>query len=71
MILRKGEWWVESCSIGESNRDFDLAFWRSQPPDEIFRAAWDMVELAAKIKGQDQNELRLQRSVGVIKPIRG
>ena len=71
MIQRNGEWWVEARPISESSRKFDLAFWRSQSPEAIFQAAWEMVELSAKVKGQSQDELRLQRSLGVIKPIRG
>ena len=47
------------------------AFWQAQSPDAIFRAAWEMVELASKLKGTNPDELRLQRSVVVIKPIRG
>lgn len=57
--------------MGESDRGFDHAFWQSQSPDEIFRAAWELVELASKLKGTDPDELRLQRSVVAIKPIRG
>ena len=71
MIQRRGDWWMEARPISESGREFDVAFWQAQTPSAIFRAAWEMVELAAQIKGQDPNELRLQRSVGVIKPIRG
>ena len=62
---------MESRPIDESDREFDRAFWQAQSPDAIFRAAWEMVELASKLKGTNPDELRLQRSVVVIKPIRG
>jgi hypothetical protein len=71
MIQRSGDWWMESRPMEESGQDFDTSFWQAQSPSAIFRAAWDMVVLAAQVKGQDPNELRLQRSVGVVKPIRG
>ena len=70
MIQRNGEWWIESRPIGDSDRAFDREFWQSQSPSAIFHAAWEMVELANKVKGQPQDELRLQRSLGVVKPIR-
>jgi hypothetical protein len=70
MIQRNGDWWMESREIGQAGREFDIAFWQAQSPDAIFRAAWEMVEFAAEIKQQDKNELRLQRSVGVVGPIR-
>jgi hypothetical protein len=62
---------MEARPIGESGQEFDTSFWQAQSPSAIFRAAWEMVELAAQVKGQDLNELRLQRSVGIVKPIRG
>ena len=71
MIQRDGDWWMESREIGAEDRSFELAFWKAQSPDAVFRAGWELVELAAEIKHQDKNELRLQRSLGVVGPIRG
>jgi hypothetical protein len=48
---------------GQGDRSFDLAFWQTTSGEERLRAAWELVELAHKIKGGDPDELRLQRSV--------
>jgi hypothetical protein len=71
MIQRSGQWWMEARPISEADRSFDIAFWQSQSPSDIFRAAWELVELAAKMKGQEPSELRLQRTVGTVRPIWG
>ncbi len=61
---------MEIREIKGSDREFDLKFWQAQAPSAIFEAAWELVELAAKLKGKNPDELRLQRSVGVVQPIR-
>ena len=42
---------------------FDLKFWQEQTPQARFDAAWELVVHAAKVKGVDVRQLRLQRSV--------
>ena len=49
--------------LEELDRSFDLAFWQAQPPKARFDATWAMVVHAAKVKGMDADQLRLQRTV--------
>jgi hypothetical protein len=49
------------------DRAFDIDFWQSLTDKERFSAAWELVEIAHKMKGGRANELRLQRSIGGIK----
>lgn len=69
MIKREGEWWMQSMAIGEDDGSFDLAFWQAQGPDAIFRAAWELVEEAWKLKGGDPMDLKLDRTALQICPI--
>jgi hypothetical protein len=45
------------------DRSFDVEYWQRQGPDAIFRAAWELVEVAHRHKGLNPDDLRLQRSV--------
>ena len=45
------------------DRSFDLQFWQAQPPQARFDAVWELITHAAKVKGTDVRQLRLQRSV--------
>lgn len=56
VFLRKGK-------LSEHDRSFDVEFWQSQPPKARFDAAWELVVHAARVKGQDVRQLRLQRLV--------
>jgi hypothetical protein len=51
--------------MGEDERAFDDAFWRSIPPQQRVEMLWAMVLDALAVKGI-HGEPRLQRSVGVI-----
>lgn len=42
---------------------FDLEFWQSVGAEGIFAAAWEMVGEVRAIRGKDDDEPRLQRSV--------
>lgn len=44
-------------------REFDIEFWQRLGPTRIFEAAWDLVVTAARVKGINEDQLRLQRSV--------
>lgn len=56
VMARKGR-------IEEMARSFDLYFLQQQDATARFSAAWDLVLWAAKVKGQDVSQLRLQRTV--------
>jgi hypothetical protein len=46
-------------------REFDVEFWQAQGDEAIFRAAWEMVELAERLK--HDREPALQRTVTSLK----
>jgi hypothetical protein len=43
-------WKTRLAKGGFPDRDFDLQFWQEQGDEAIFRAAWEMVELAEELK---------------------
>lgn len=49
--------------IEDLDRSFDLTFWQAQSPADRFRATWDLIVHANKVKGKNVRQLRLQRSV--------
>lgn len=49
--------------IEDLDRSFDIEFWQRQGTAAIFAAAWELVTLYHRDKGQSQNELRLQRTI--------
>lgn len=49
--------------LEDLDRSFDLDFWQQQTATDRFAAAWDMVVFAHKLKGKDESQLRVQRSV--------
>lgn len=49
--------------LEELDRSFDVAFWQSQPAQARFDAVWELIVHAARVKGYDVRQLRLQRSV--------
>ena len=49
--------------LSELDRSFDLIFWQAQSPNARFQAAWELIQHAWKVKGNDVRQLRLQRSV--------
>ena len=50
--------------IEDMDRSFDVEYWQRQGSEAIFRAAWELVELAHRQKGLNPDDLRLQRTVG-------
>jgi hypothetical protein len=52
--------------LEDSDRSFDIEFWRRQGDVAIFAAAWEMVVFAHKFKGRDVSELIFQ---GTLKKI--
>ncbi len=53
--------------IEDLDRSFDLAYWQAQDDAARFSAAWELVVFAHRLKGMDERELRLQRTVEVHK----
>jgi len=49
--------------IEDLDRSFDIEFWQRQGTAEIFTEAWNLVKLYLADRGQDPDELRLQRTV--------
>lgn len=49
--------------LADLDRSFDIQFWQAQSPTARFQAAWELVVHAARIKGLDVHQLRLQRTV--------
>lgn len=47
----------------QDDGSFDLDFWQSIGGEGIFAAAWEMVSEVRRIRGEDDGEPRLQRSV--------
>ena len=58
-----GKIFIRKGKIQEMDRSFDLEFWQSQSPTARFDAVWELIVHAAKVKGHDVRQLRLQRSV--------
>lgn len=50
-------------SIREMDRSFDIEYWQRQGDAAIYRAAWELVELYHRDRGQEPHELRLQRDL--------
>ena len=50
-------------------REFDVEFWQEQGDEAIFSAAWEMVELAERLK--HDREPALQRTVTSLKRLSG
>lgn len=50
-------------TIAQMDRSFDFDYWQRQGDAAIFRAAWELVETYWRDRGNDPDELRLQRSV--------
>jgi hypothetical protein len=58
--------WKTRLITGEfPDRTFDIEFWQEQGDEAIFRAAWEMVELAEEAK--HGRKPALQRSVTSLK----
>lgn len=56
--------------LGEDDGSFDDAFWRRVGPEGRQEAMWQLVLDYWKMKGRDPRELRLDRSVVVVKRLK-
>jgi hypothetical protein len=58
------DWKTRVVRNGFPDRRFDIDFWQGRGDEAIFRAAWEMVELAEELK--HGRRPRLQRTVTVV-----
>ena len=49
--------------LEDKDRSFDVEYWQRQGSNAIFAAAWEMVVEHWRMKGGDESELELQRTV--------
>lgn len=56
-------------TIEAHDRSFDIEFWQRQFATARFAAAWEMVVFAHKLKGRDEPELRLDRTIASLQSI--
>lgn len=61
--------WERIVPISKADRSFDIAFWQAQGAKMRFRAAFDMLKDAHRMKGKKVNAstFRLQRSIETLK----
>jgi hypothetical protein len=55
--------------IKDNDRSFDLEFWQQAGAEARFAAAWQMVLDMIAIRGEDDSQCRLQRSIENIERI--
>ncbi len=55
--------------VTRANDNFDLKFWQKAGAQMRFKASWEMVKEAYKIKGKNGTKLRLQRHIQNIQQI--
>ena len=51
--------------------EVDLEFWLAMAPADRLKMVWSLVEDGLALQGTDASTLRLQRSVGGVRPLRG
>jgi hypothetical protein len=56
-------WMTRKIRSGDDDGSFDAAFWSRLTPEQRFEAAWQAVLDGAILRGTDERQLRLQRSV--------
>lgn len=70
MKNKKREFAERVVMLRDDDRSFDIEFWQHAGPDAIFAAAWQMVLDMQAIRGKNDFESRLQRSVENLERIR-
>lgn len=58
---------VASLSYGFDTSEFDRSFWASVSSEQRLEAGWELAVQAHLHRGGKESELRLQRSVAVLK----
>lgn len=61
--VMRGNYIERKGRIEDLDRSFDLKFWQAVSSEERFKAAWELVQHAWRVKGHDVRQLRLQRSI--------
>ncbi|RME59048.1 MAG: hypothetical protein D6780_05725 [Candidatus Dadabacteria bacterium] len=59
----RSNYFVRLGKLGEEDKREVYEYWDKLGDEARFKAAWELVIEAYKIKGKDLNELRFQRSV--------
>lgn len=49
--------------LEDLDRSFDIRFWQAQSSMARFTSTWELIIHAAKVKGLDVRQLRLDRSI--------
>ncbi|MBI3183494.1 MAG: hypothetical protein HYZ28_15255 [Myxococcales bacterium] len=49
--------------LGQDDGSFDAEFWSRLTPEQRLELIWDMTREAMAMKGIDEHQLRLQRSI--------
>ncbi len=55
----------------QGNRSFDIEFWQRLSDEQRMQAVWDLVVFNHELKGENLNELRLQRTVEILRQGKG
>jgi hypothetical protein len=55
----------------QGNRSFDIEFWQRLSDEQRMQAVWDLVVFNHELKGENLNELRLQRTVEILRQRKG
>lgn len=63
----RSNWRILKCEDLESMTRQHVVDWQALPPSARSQAAWEMVEVAWRLKGRNPDELRLQRSLAVFR----
>jgi hypothetical protein len=64
----KSAWTIRVVDGHPKDRAFDRAFWRRAGAQARWAAAWQMIVDACALRGEDGDQLRLQRSLVSTRP---
>jgi hypothetical protein len=68
--MEEKKWFSKKGKIQDLDRSFDYEFWQTCSATARFAEAWQMALFYhVNIKGEDEDQLRLQRSLVELKPI--
>ena len=65
--VRRQQSMVAELSTGYDTSEFDRKFWASVTSEERLEAGWELAVQAHLHKGGKKSELRLQRSIALLK----
>lgn len=65
-------WQAKKGKMEDLDRSFDFNFWQDQDSTARFAAAWELARnYHVNVLGEDESQLRLQRSIAVLKQREG